>query len=63
MDKENVIRTPSHTMEYHSTIKEKGILPFTTWMELEGIMLSEINETKRQINLRPHLYMNQSNKK
>jgi len=31
-------------------------------MELEGIMPSEINETKSQINLRSHLYMNQSNK-
>ena len=30
-------------MEYHSAIR-KQILPFaTTWMELEGIMLSEIS--------------------
>ena len=37
-----------YTMEYYSAIKKKEILPFaTTWMELEGIMLSEIRE--RQI--------------
>ena len=32
-------------MEYYSAIKKKEILPFvTTWMELEGLMLSEIRE-------------------
>jgi len=37
-----------HTMEYYSAIKNNEILPFTTtWMGLEGIMLSEINR-KRQ---------------
>ena len=36
-------------MEYYSAIKKKEILPFaTTWMELEGIMLSESRE--RQIS-------------
>ena len=30
-------------MEYYLAIKKNEILPFaTTWMELEGIMLSEI---------------------
>ena len=30
--------------------KKNEILPFvTTWMDLEGIMLSEINQTQRQI--------------
>ena len=39
----------THTMEYHSAIKKNEILPFaTTWMELEGIMLSRIRE--RQIS-------------
>ena len=34
-----------YTMEYYSAIKKNEILPFaTTWMELEGIMLSEIRE-------------------
>ena len=36
------------TMEYYSAIKKNGILPFaTTWMELEGIMLSEIRERQK----------------
>ena len=40
----------THTMEYYSAIKKKEILPFaTTWMDLEGIMLSEINQTEKDI--------------
>ena len=36
-----------YTMEYYSAIKRGKILPFaTTWMELEGIMLSEICSEK-----------------
>ena len=32
-------------MEYYSTIKRKEILPFaTTWMDLKGIMLSEMSQ-------------------
>ena len=39
-----------YTMEYCSAIKKKEILPFaTTWMELEGIMLSEISQRKTKI--------------
>ena len=39
-----------HTMEYYSAIRRKQILPFATiWMELEGIMLSEISGRERQI--------------
>ena len=42
--------THTHTMEYYSAIKENEILPFvTTWMELEGIMLSEISQRKTNI--------------
>ena len=34
-----------YKMEYYSAIRRKQILPFaTTWMELEGIMLSEISQ-------------------
>ena len=34
-------------MEYYSAIKKEEILPFvTTWLDLEGIMLSEINQRK-----------------
>ena len=36
-----------YTMEYYSAIKRNEILPFaTTWMELEGIMLSEVSQRK-----------------
>ena len=35
-------------MEYYSAIKKDEILSFvTTWMDLEGIMLSEINQTEK----------------
>ena len=35
-------------MEYYSAIKENEILPFaTTWMGLEGVMLSEISQTEK----------------
>ena len=37
-----------YTMEYYSAIKKNEILPFaTTWMELEGIILSEIRERQK----------------
>ena len=42
--------THIHTMEYYSAIKKNEILPFATmWMELEGIMLSEISQRKTNI--------------
>ena len=35
-------------MEYYSAIKKNKVLPFPmTWMELEGIMPSEISQTKK----------------
>ena len=35
-------------MEYFSAIKKNEFLPFATmWMELEGIMLSEIRERQK----------------
>ena len=34
-----------YTMEYYLAIKKNKILPFAaTWMDLEGIMLSEISK-------------------
>ena len=40
--------THIHTVEYYLAVKTTEILPFaTTWMKLEGIMLSEVRE--RQI--------------
>ena len=53
MDKEDVvhiyiyIHTHIYTMEYYSAIKKNETLPFaTTWMDWEGIMLSEISQRK-----------------
>ena len=40
--------THTHTMEYYSAMKKNENLLFsTTWMNLEGIMLSEISQTKK----------------
>ena len=37
-----------YTMDYYSAIRRKQILPFaTTWMELEGIMLSERSQAEK----------------
>ena len=37
-----------YTMEYYSARRRKQILPFATrWMELEGIMLSEISQAQK----------------
>ena len=37
-----------YTMEYYSAIQKNEILPFaTTWMELEGIMVSEISQSEK----------------
>ena len=43
MDKEDVI----YIMEYYSAMRKKEILTFAaTWMDLEGIMLSDIIHRK-----------------
>ena len=35
-------------MEYYSAMREKEILPFvTTWVELEGVILSEVNQAEK----------------
>ena len=37
-----------YMMEYYSAITKNEILPFaTTWMDLKGIMLSEISQTEK----------------
>ena len=36
-----------YTMEYYSAIKIKEILPFATWMDLEGIMLSDTSQVEK----------------
>ena len=39
-------------MEYYLTIKKNKIMPFSvaTWMDLEIIILSEVNQTEKQIS-------------
>ena len=52
MAKEDVIHTHTHThtMDYYSATKKNEILPLaTTWMNLEGILLSEISQRKTNI--------------
>ena len=37
-----------YTMEYYSAIRKDEYPPFTlTWMELEGIMLSEVSQLEK----------------
>ena len=37
-----------YTVEYYSTIKKNGIMPFAvTWMDLEIIILSEVSQTEK----------------
>ena len=46
MNEEDVVYI--YTMEYFSAIKKNKMLPsVTTWMDLEGIMLSEINQAEK----------------
>ena len=45
MDKKDVVY---YIIEYYSAIKKNEILPFVTmWMDLEGIMLSEISQPEK----------------
>lgn len=44
MDKENVTHT--YTVEYYSAIKRKILSFVTTWLDLEGILLSEVGQRK-----------------
>ena len=38
-------------MEYYSAIKNKDIVKFAgKWMELENIILSEVNQTQKDIH-------------
>ena len=44
----NIIIYLINIYEYYSAIKEKEILPFmTTWIDLEGIIISEICQRKK----------------
>ena len=37
----------THTQEYYSEIKKNEILPSASWMDLEGIMISETSQTEK----------------
>lgn len=53
-------------MDYYSVIKKNGILPFVpTWIDLKGIMLSEMDKTGKDahcMTVRSLLYMESKNK-
>ena len=37
-----------HTMEYYSAIKKNKIMPFAaTWVDLEIVILSEVNQAEK----------------
>ena len=51
-----------YAMEYYAAMRKKKILPFaTTWMDLEGIMLSDISQ--RKTNIYDLTYIQTLNKK
>ena len=37
-----------YTMEYYSAIKKNEIMPCTTWMDLEIVVLSEVSQTEKE---------------
>ena len=46
LSKENLLWI--FTMEYYSAIRNYEYLPFaSTWIELDGIMLSEVNQLEK----------------
>ena len=45
-----------YTVEYYSAIKKNKILPFiTTWIYLQGIVLSEISQKENTISNHLHV--------
>ena len=42
--------TNIYTVEFYSAMKKNEILPFvTTWIDVEGITLSEVSQTEKQM--------------
>ena len=49
MKKENVVYTHTYIMEYYLVTRKKDTLPLaTTYMDLEDIIFSEINQTEKK---------------
>ena len=46
LDKVNVVHI--HAIEYYSAVRNEILAFATTWLALEGIMLSEITQRERQ---------------
>ena len=45
-------------MEYYSAIKKNNIMPFAaTWMRLEILILSEVNQKEKINTILYHLYL------
>ena len=61
---EDVIQTHSYTLESYSAIKKDEILPLAKiWINLEGIMLSEISQMEKDKHCMMSLYMESKKKK
>jgi len=44
----NLLATLMYTMDYYLAIKKTKIMPFApTWMDLEIVILSEVNQTEK----------------
>ena len=50
-----------YTMEYYSAIRNDKYPPFaSTWMELEGIMLSEVSQSEKDKIIWSHSFIKNS---
>ena len=50
MDNEMKIMWYMHTMEYRWALEKETLSFATTWVNPEGIMLSEVSQTQKDIN-------------